>query len=172
MKQIYDDGGRSAAGFRGSTGDCVTRAIAIVTGIPYKDVYNKLDELSKQKGLWHSYHLEKTPYGNSYRKSSSARTGVQRKVYDEYLKSIGMKWVPTMQIGSGCKVHLKDDELPSGKIICRLSKHLTAVIDGVIYDTFDPQRGGIITEYGHGENYGEIFSKKIPERCVYGYYTF
>ena len=31
----YDDGGRKAAGFRGETNDCVCRAIAIVTGIPY-----------------------------------------------------------------------------------------------------------------------------------------
>jgi hypothetical protein len=28
----YDDGGRSAAGFKGKTSDCVTRAIAIATG--------------------------------------------------------------------------------------------------------------------------------------------
>ena len=28
----YDDGGREAAGYRGKTGDCVVRAIAICTG--------------------------------------------------------------------------------------------------------------------------------------------
>lgn len=32
MTFVYDDGGRSAAGFKGKTGDCVTRAIAIATG--------------------------------------------------------------------------------------------------------------------------------------------
>jgi hypothetical protein len=32
MTFVYDDGGRSAAGFKGKTGDCVTRAIAIGTG--------------------------------------------------------------------------------------------------------------------------------------------
>ena len=31
----YNDGGRSAAGFSGKTGDCVCRAIAIATGKPY-----------------------------------------------------------------------------------------------------------------------------------------
>jgi hypothetical protein len=55
-----------------------------------------------------------------------------------------------MQIGSGCKVHLRKDELPSGRLIVKLSKHLTTVIDGVIHDTFDPSRGG--------------------NRCVYGYF--
>jgi len=46
---------------------------------------------------------------------------------------------------------LRADELPQGKLIVRLSKHLTAMIDGVIQDTHDPSRGG--------------------KRCVYGYYT-
>ena len=31
----YDDGGRADAGFKGDTGDCAVRAIAILTGIPY-----------------------------------------------------------------------------------------------------------------------------------------
>ena len=55
-----------------------------------------------------------------------------------------------MRIGTGCKVHLKSDELPIGRIIVRLSKHVCAVIDGVINDTYDCSREGT--------------------RCVYGYY--
>ena len=80
----------------------------------------------------------------------SPRKGVFKKIYDAYLKEKGWVWVPTMQIGSGCTHHLKENELPSGTIICRLSKHLVTVIDGVIHDTYDPSRGG--------------------KRCVYGYY--
>ena len=38
----YDDGGRAAAGFKGEAGDCVTRAIAIATGRPYREVYDAL----------------------------------------------------------------------------------------------------------------------------------
>ena len=83
-----------------------------------------------------------------------------------------MKWVPTMQIGSGCKIHLRADELPSGRIICRLSKHLTAVIDGIVNDTYNPARERTLIEYGHGKDYGKIFIREISERCVYGYYTF
>jgi hypothetical protein len=40
-----------------------------------------------------------------------------------------------MQIGSGCTVHLRADELPSGRLVGSFSKHLTVVIDGVIPDT-------------------------------------
>lgn len=34
----YDDGGRAAAGFKGSAGDCVARSIAIVAGLHYTAV--------------------------------------------------------------------------------------------------------------------------------------
>jgi hypothetical protein len=56
-----------------------------------------------------------------------------------------------MQIGSGCKVHLRDGELPTGRLVVFVSKHYTAVIDGVIHDTYDPSRAGT--------------------RCVYGYFS-
>jgi len=84
-------------------------------------------------------------------KGSSARDGVRRVVYESYLKKLGWHFVPCMTIGSGCKVHLKKSELPAGRIICRLSKHMAAVIDGVLYDTYDCSRE--------------------ETRCVYGYFT-
>ena len=37
-----DDGGRSAAGYKGKAGDCVVRSIAIVTNLPYQKVYDDL----------------------------------------------------------------------------------------------------------------------------------
>lgn len=42
MKHVFNDGGRAAAGFKGSARDCVCRSIAIVTGRPYKEVYDRL----------------------------------------------------------------------------------------------------------------------------------
>lgn len=139
MKFKYNDGGRAAAGFKGTMSDCVTRSISIVTGIPYLEVFNSLNDLASS---------ERT--GKRKRKKSNARTGVYRQTYNKYLKQLGYKWVATMQIGTGCKVHLKKDELPSGRLIVRVTKHLTAVIDGVIYDNHDCSREGT--------------------RCVYGYY--
>ena len=139
MKFSYDDGGRSDAGYKGQTDDCVTRAIAIACKLDYQDVYDDLNETA----------LHERPRAG--KKRSSARTGVFRKTYERYLSELGWTWVPTMQIGSGCTVHLREDELPSGRIIARLSKHVCAVIDGVIHDTHDPSRDG--------------------SRCVYGYFT-
>ena len=138
MNFIYHDGGRRAAGYQGSTGDCVVRAIAIATQIPYQQVYDALNELAKD---------ERT--GKRKRGVSSSRNGVYRFTYDRYLKSLGWTWKPTMQIGSGCKVHLRSDELPMGRLIVSVSRHMTAVVDGAICDTHDPSRNGTRCVYGY-----------------------
>jgi len=67
----------------------------------------------------------------------------------KYLRELGYEWVPTMGQGTGCQVHLRADELPSGRIIARVTRHLCAVIDGVIYDTGNPSRGGTRCVYGY-----------------------
>jgi hypothetical protein len=136
MNWVYDDGGRQAAGFQGKAGDCVTRSITIATGLPYKQVYDLLNEQARR---------ERPTRG----RRSSARNGVFRKTYQQVLESLGWRWVPTMQIGSGCQVHLKANELPAGRLIVSCSKHMTAVIDGIIHDTHDPSRGGTRCVYGY-----------------------
>ena len=140
MDFVYNDGGRSRY-FKGKdVRDCVTRSIAIATGKDYKEVYDALNELAKR---------ERT--GKRKKKVSNSRSGVYRTTYEKYLKSIGWEWTPTMKIGTGCRVHLRADELPRGTLIVKVTHHLTCVKDGVIHDTFDPSDDG--------------------ERCVYGYYT-
>jgi len=54
MECYITDGGRYAAGFRGTARDCVTRALAIATDTPYGEMYKTLAELAKARG-------EKTP---------------------------------------------------------------------------------------------------------------
>jgi hypothetical protein len=130
MSFVYNDGGRKEVGFLGEAGDCIVRAIAIATGEDYKSVYNKVN---KEAG------------------KAIARKGVPIKLIHKILNDYGFKWTPTMQIGQGCKVHLRKDELPSGVLICRVSKHLVTVNDGFLFDTYDSSRGGT--------------------RCVYGYWS-
>ncbi len=55
----------------------------------------------------------------------------------------------SMQIGSGCKVHLRADELTSGRLVANVSRHFVAVIDGVIHDTHDCSRDGTRCVYGY-----------------------
>jgi len=138
MSFIQNDGGRAAAGFKGVTGDCATRAVAIATGLPYRQVYDRINVLAK---------LERT----SKRKTSksNARTGVYRETLDKVLAELDWVWVPTMKVGQGCTVHLRSDELPPGRIIVRLSRHFCAVIDGVPHDTHDCSRKGTRCVYGY-----------------------
>lgn len=154
MKFQFNDGGRSEAGYKGVTGDCVTRAIAIATELPYQQVYDELNKLTKTE--------RKT---KKMSKSSNARTGVYRKTYEKFLFSLGWVWKPTMLIGQGCKVHLIDGELPNGRLIVAVSKHLTAVIDGVINDLYNPDRNGSEMGYIDGVEF-----RRTTGRCVYGYY--
>ena len=141
MKFQFNDGGRAAEGFRHKKhcGDCVCRAISIATQRPYSEIYDLILHYAKQ---------ERT--GKRKRKLSDPENGVGRYTHSRVMSLLGWEWVPTMGIGTGCKVHLCADELPAGRIVVNVSHHFTAVVDGVINDTYDPSRGGT--------------------RCVYGYY--
>lgn len=142
----FNDGGRAATGFKGGAGDCVVRAIAIAAQLPYLQVYEDL-------------RLANAAYADSRNdklarrlnaKGVSPRNGNHRNVFHGYILGHGFDWVPTMKVGAGCQVHLRADELPLGILIVKVSKHLSAIVNGVIQDTHDPSRGG--------------------SRCVYGYY--
>ena len=145
MKWQYDDGGRAATGYKGEAGDCVTRAIAIATEQPYQTVYDALNAACRDG------HRLKFRLDSTSSRRPGARTGVPNKVWKPYLAKLGWTWTPTMRIGSGCKVHLKTKELPAGRLIVQVSRHLVAVIDGVLHDTHD--------------------SSRDETRCVYGYYS-
>jgi hypothetical protein len=135
---IYNDGGRKAAGYKGDTGDCVCRAIAIVTDTPYEAVYQMLIEYSKNE----------RPRGG--KKRSHPRTGVHMATIRKVMSALGWTWTPTMSIGSGTTVHVRADELPStGRHLLSLSRHITALVDGVIHDTHDPSREGTRAVYGY-----------------------
>jgi hypothetical protein len=138
---VYDDGGREAAGFKGDADDCTVRAIAIATGLPYHAVYLDLTRRMKMRAR----RKGKPTVGVKV----SPRNGVPIEVSKEFMAERGWQWVPTMSIGSGTTVHLREDELPDGRVIARVSKHVCAVIDGVVRDTFDPSRDGQRAVYGY-----------------------
>jgi hypothetical protein len=138
---VFDDGGRAAAGFKGRTGDCVCRAVAIATGKPDRQIYDELTAIG-----WNSWRRYWRDNDGLYVPGEEARRRTR-----EYVERLGWRWTPTMRVGQGCKVHLRADELPTGRLIVSVSHHLVAVIDGAIHDTHDPSRGGT--------------------RCVYGYFS-
>jgi len=142
----FNDGGREAAGFKGGAGDCVVRSIAIAANLPYIRVCEDLRLANESYAELRNDRLAKRLNA----KGASPRNGNHRNVFHDYILGLGFEWVPTMKVGAGCQVHLRPDELPNAILIAKVSKHLTAIIDGVIHDTHDPSRAGT--------------------RCVYGYY--
>ena len=139
MEFNKSDGGREAAGYKGTAGDCVCRAIAIATELPYQEIYELINSFAKN---------ERT--GKRKRGKSSSRSGVYKGTIRKVMDKLGWEWVPTMFIGQGCKVHLKANELPKGRLVVNVSKHTTCVIDGVLNDNYDCSRN--------------------ETRCVYGYF--
>lgn len=136
---VYDAGGRKAAGFKGAARDCVCRAVAIASGLDYASIYAALAR------------------GNGQQRGgcpATVRLGInaKRAWFKDYMRSLGFFWTPTVQIGTGCTVHLLADELPSGRLVVSLSCHYAAVVDGILHDTHDSSRSG--------------------SRCVYGYWRF
>ena len=127
MKFNYNDGGRSKY-FKGEARDCVVRAIAIATGKDYKEVYNEVAKI----------------IGYTPRNSIKKKTEVKK-----IMQHFDFKWVSTMSIGTGCTIHLREDELPNGIIVASVSHHLTCIIDGVVNDTFNPSRDGTRCVYGY-----------------------
>ena len=81
IKYQYNDGGRRAAGYSPYAGDCVVRAIAIVTGACYLEVYEFVNRMCKGKPL--SFY------------------GVDKKICSKILRHLGAKWV------AGCKLPTK-----------------------------------------------------------------
>lgn len=140
MDWVYDDGGRGEYFKAENVGDCVCRAVAIATGVDYMQVYQDINRLAKS---------ERT--GKRKRGKSSARNGVYKTTIRKLMSEYGWVWHPTMQVGQGCKVHLRSDELPNGSLVVSVSKHVTAVVDGTLHDTYDCTRDGT--------------------RCVYGYWS-
>jgi hypothetical protein len=154
MCVVFDDGGREASGRKGFAGDCVARSIAIAAGLPYTDVYAALAKNTGQQRA-----------GKRGKRAASARSGINvtRKWFRDYMTALGFRWTACMGIGTGCKVHLLKGELPMGRLVVSLSRHYTAVIDGVIHDTFNPQRTTLFHEPGK--------PARMAHRCVYGYWS-
>lgn len=134
MNYVYNDGGRAKAGYKGEAKDCVTRAIAIAATLSYQEVYDALATWPRRT------HKKASPRDGVYTKT---------KWFREYMASLGFAYVPTMGIGTGCKVHLRAEELPAGCLIVQVSKHTCAVINGCVHDTYDPRRSGTRCVYGY-----------------------
>jgi hypothetical protein len=142
-KFVKDDGGRSKSGIARSPGrkdepgDCVARSIAIATGKPYREVHDALTaatvrHVATGQSEWAKWARRKGGY-----RVFHADHGVATAVSAIYLRELGWKYTSTKERPRGKGIHLRADELPRGRLIVSVPRHMVAVIDGVIHDTND-----------------------------------
>jgi len=117
MEFKFNDGGRKAAGYKGTAGDCGARAMAIALGLDYQAVYKELAQANADNG-----------------RAKSARNGINKDIYSEVLKRYGWVWCKAPQF-SGRKARCSD--MPTGVVIAKQAHHFVAVIDGTANDVWN-----------------------------------
>ena len=114
---VYDDGGRKAAGYKGRTGDCVTRATAILSGTDYRTVYRMAADLnSKGYGI------------------RTARNGINKTDYETMFAQLG---ITKIKLTRGPKPTYSEAYQAYGDCVVTTSKHIAALVNGSLHDTHD-----------------------------------
>ncbi|MFA7329802.1 MAG: hypothetical protein WC326_01895 [Candidatus Delongbacteria bacterium] len=118
-----DDGGRATSRRPRQKNDCVVRACAITTGLPYDQVYNEFAALGRRcgRGTDRKAMVVWLKYRATYH-AFQAMAGQPRVHLDVFSQTIGT----------------------SGRWIVRVAGHATAVIDGAIHDTSRPRQDACV----------------------------
>ncbi|MEC8208443.1 MAG: hypothetical protein VX076_11305, partial [Pseudomonadota bacterium] len=95
MEFNFNDGGRAEAGYKGRTGDCVTRAVAIAAQLPYQQVYDRLAEGNATQRV-----TKRSKKATARQRTASHGISTKRKWFKDYMNSLGFTWVSTMGIGT------------------------------------------------------------------------
>ena len=119
---VYDDGGRSEAGYKGAAGDCVARAMAIMLeepdgSRPYRYCYRTLAQGNADAGG-----------------TRSARNGVMTKIYSKIFEAHGLTKV---KLPKGPRPTYTEAYERYGNCLVKTTKHVCAIINGQLHDTFD-----------------------------------
>jgi len=129
IRYTFNDGGRADAGYKGKTGDCVVRAIAIASRKPYKEVYGAMAKTMQQAGYRAS--------GNAYNQRPRAGNKPARNARDvqqDVLKQFGYTKVRLLH---GARPTYTDAYSMYGDCIVGTTKHIAALVDGALHDIFD-----------------------------------
>jgi hypothetical protein len=165
-----NDGGVHKTRFTSPSGDCVARAIAIATGIPYMKVHREL--YRRQRAFLHAAferehgrrpdHKERG--SGEMRRLEQPRKGALPGAYRPWLEEIGWAYTRTADrpqettAGNGCAAcgssqppehgpRLGVDPLPHGAVIVETCTHACAVMDGVLHDIHTRAVGQVVTGY-------------------------
>lgn len=128
-KFIKDDAGRSQSKRPKQSNDCTVRAVAKAGGFEYDMVYDLFMQSGRKSGR--GFDLKTWAKKGHIKGHKLVWTPLQ-----------AIKGQPRMNIAAFAETH------ETGTYILRVSKHVFAMIDGVVYDTGESR----------------------PDKCVYGYW--
>lgn len=95
--------------------DCSIRATAIFLDLPYHEVRDDLFEIAKER-----FNMP----------------NADAVVY-EYLERKGFKWNSTIYKSGKKKFRVGEFPVNTGRVMIRVSKHWTTIVDQVVHDTWD-----------------------------------
>lgn len=133
------DGGRADAGYGGSTGDCVTRALCINLGLDYAETYRSLTH--QQNAFLKTTNISRRKVSRRQVAASAEMQGLAQgvnvEVYGKILKAHG--WDHIRLTG---RITPRQAMARYGRtLVIRAHsgsiRHLMAVKDGVLLDTWD-----------------------------------
>ena len=91
--------------------DCVIRALSILTNRSWDNVYDELSDIASNYG----YTFDNVEFVEDYLDNRYERECHYSKTLKEFVR-----------------------EHPFGKYAVTMDGHITAIIDGIVYDTFNP----------------------------------
>ncbi len=118
---IRDDGGRQAAGYKGTTGDCVVRACAIMSERGYRECYDAMAAANKL-------------FSRNPKAARSARNGVNENAWHYIFSSIGFE---NMGVTQADELTITETYERFGDCVVEIPRHLMAVKGGYVMDAWD-----------------------------------
>lgn len=132
-----DDGGRAAAGRKGTAGDCLVRAIAIVAGLPYLAVYRRAAALYHEQGFPRTGDAHYLFRGRGRGRTSAAAAAAQRRILRDF--GFAPARTPGRKSAGLCHLDYATAHDVYGDCIARICApmHWTALRGGALRDTWD-----------------------------------
>lgn len=120
---VESDGGRTQSRRPKQTNDCTVRAMAHVLDLPYDTAYDMLAKAGRKCNQ--GFHITKFLEQFLYNPKGFRGYAIEK------LSFPAVKGQKRMNPVSFC------EQYPKGRYICRTAKHVFAVIDGIVYDTWE-----------------------------------
>ena len=118
---IRDDGGRQDAGYKGATGDCVVRSLAIMSDRGYKECYDACASANKL-------------FSGNPKATRSARQGVNENAWHYVFSYLGFE---DTGVKASDELTITEAYQRFGDCVVEIPRHLLAVKGGCVVDAWD-----------------------------------